>query len=139
VSHAASANDDVDGPLTPTCAPESGSQFLIGDTTVNCTATDSSGNTATANFVVHVRGAGEQLANLSATLDGFNLGKLGASLDDKLVTVEHFLAANKPQQACENLMSFYSQVQSQSGKGLTVDEASYLAGAAKRIENVIGC
>jgi HYR domain len=139
VSYTVSATDDFDPNPVVVCSLPSGSEFAIGPTIVTCIAADSSGNTATASFLVHVNGAGEQLANLSATVDGFNLGKLGASLDDKLVTVEHFLAANKPQQACENLASFYSQVQSQSGKGLTVSQASDLAGSASQIMNVIGC
>jgi len=139
VSYTASANDDVDGAVTPTCAPAAGSQFSIGDTTVTCTATDFSGNTGSASFVVHLRGAAEQMTNLSATLHGFNLAKLGTSLDDKLTAAQRFLAANKPQQACGSLSDFSSQVQSQSGKGLTVGQASYLAGSAARIENVIGC
>ena len=41
-----SATDDVDGRIVPVCNPPSGSIFPIGDTTVTCTATDSSGNTA---------------------------------------------------------------------------------------------
>jgi hypothetical protein len=139
VSYAVSATDDVDGPLTPTCAPASDSTFQIGDTTVTCAATDSSGNTGTASFVVHVRGAAEQAANLSATVDSFALGKLGTSLHDKLVTVQSFLTANKPHQACANLADFIAQVSSQAGKGLTASQASYFSGSATRIENVIGC
>ena len=116
-----------------------GTTFIIGETTVNCSATDSSGNTGTASFVVHVRGAAEQVANLSATLDSFALGKLGTSLHDKLVTVQSFLTANKPHQACANLADFIAQVNSQAGKGLTASQASYLGRSAIRIENVIGC
>ena len=44
---AAPANDDRDGPLTPTCTPASGSTFPVGTTTVTCTATDAAGNTGT--------------------------------------------------------------------------------------------
>jgi probable HAF family extracellular repeat protein len=139
VAYSVSANDPDDSVSSLTCTPASGSTFAIGDTTVNCTATDSSGNTATASFVVHVRGAAEQLANLSTNLDSYNLGKLGTSLHDKLVTVQRFLAANKPQQACASLADFYSEVQSQSGKGLSVSQAFDLAGSASRIMNVIGC
>jgi hypothetical protein len=36
------------------CVPASGSAFPIGDTTVNCSASDPGGNTATASFVVRV-------------------------------------------------------------------------------------
>jgi hypothetical protein len=38
-----------------TCAPASGTQFSLGDTTVTCNATDAAGNAATpTTFVVHV-------------------------------------------------------------------------------------
>jgi hypothetical protein len=50
----ATASDTYDGELTPTCAPASGSAFALGDTTVTCTAADSSHNSASATFVVHV-------------------------------------------------------------------------------------
>lgn len=54
VTYSASALDDVDGPLTPSCSPASGKIFQLGSTTVTCTATDSSGNTGTSSFVVIV-------------------------------------------------------------------------------------
>lgn len=50
-----SAIDVVDGNLDVECNPQSGSIFSPGDTPVTCEATDSSGNTATASFVVSVR------------------------------------------------------------------------------------
>jgi hypothetical protein len=48
------ATDDVDGPVPVSCAPASGSQFNIGTTSVDCSATDSSGNTGHASFDVTV-------------------------------------------------------------------------------------
>jgi HYR domain len=50
----ASANDNCDGTLSPTCTPASGSSFSKGTTTVTCSATDSSGNTGSCNFTVTV-------------------------------------------------------------------------------------
>jgi HYR domain len=50
----ASATDIVDGSLTPTCSPSSGSKFPVGTTTVTCSATDSHGNTGSASFTVTV-------------------------------------------------------------------------------------
>lgn len=41
-------------PVTVVCNPPSGSAFAAGTTTVTCTATDSSGNTATCSFKVTV-------------------------------------------------------------------------------------
>ena len=52
---AATASDNVDGNLTPTCIPASGSLFDFGDTTVTCSATDSSNNTGSASFTVTVK------------------------------------------------------------------------------------
>lgn len=54
VTFTATANDNVDGPLTPSCDVLSGATLPLGDTTVTCTATDAAGNTGTASFVVHV-------------------------------------------------------------------------------------
>jgi hypothetical protein len=54
VSFATSATDLVDGAVTPTCTPASGSTFALGSTTVDCTATDAHGNSSTASFAVAV-------------------------------------------------------------------------------------
>ena len=51
---AATAVDDVDGTVQPTCDPGSGSLFPIGTTTVTCTAKDAHGNVATGSFAVIV-------------------------------------------------------------------------------------
>jgi hypothetical protein len=122
-----------------TCSPPPGSTFPIGTTTVTCTATDASGNGSSASFTVHVKGASEQVTDLLALVDGYDLGTLGTSLHDKLVTVQRLLAANKPRRACENLNSFLNQVRAQRGKGLTVEQADRLIADAQRIRAVIGC
>ncbi|WP_237152283.1 RCC1 domain-containing protein [Oryzibacter oryziterrae] len=53
---AATASDDVDGPLTPTqtAGLASGSAFPVGFTTVTFSATDAAGNQASASFKVKV-------------------------------------------------------------------------------------
>ncbi|MCH8086078.1 MAG: HYR domain-containing protein, partial [Thaumarchaeota archaeon] len=48
------AIDNVDQIITPTCSPSSGSFFPIGETTVECTAIDSAGNTSDKSFTVTV-------------------------------------------------------------------------------------
>jgi large repetitive protein len=55
VSFTASASDLVDGPITPTCVPASGSAFAIGTTTVTCSATDAHSNTGSKSFNVIVQ------------------------------------------------------------------------------------
>jgi hypothetical protein len=54
VTFTATAVDDVDGPVPVVCTPASGSLFPLGVTTVNCTATDASGNTAHGSFHIGV-------------------------------------------------------------------------------------
>ena len=51
---AVSANDDVDGPLDAACDWGSGATFPLGPTTVECSATDSSGNISYASFTITV-------------------------------------------------------------------------------------
>ena len=48
------ASDTVDTHVPVNCTPPSGT-FPAGTTTINCTATDDSGNTATSTFKVNVR------------------------------------------------------------------------------------
>jgi hypothetical protein len=55
VRYAVTARDAVDGVVPVACAPRSGSRFRRGRTVVQCSATDSSANTATKRFVVTVR------------------------------------------------------------------------------------
>ena len=54
VSFTASATDNIDGPVTPTCSPASGTNFPVGTTTVTCSATDAHGNTGSKSFNVTV-------------------------------------------------------------------------------------
>ncbi|MFC0032108.1 VWA domain-containing protein [Micromonospora chaiyaphumensis] len=54
ITYPASATDNVDGPLTPTCAPPPGGTFPLGATTVTCTATDAAGNTGNDTAVMRV-------------------------------------------------------------------------------------
>src|SRR5204862_7923558 len=45
---------DTDDTATASCTPPSGAVFPVGVTTVNCTATDTAGNTTTGKFLVVV-------------------------------------------------------------------------------------
>lgn len=55
VSYRVTARDEVDGAVPASCRPKSGSRFRIGRTVVNCSATDRSGNRATARFTITVK------------------------------------------------------------------------------------
>jgi hypothetical protein len=54
VTYSATADDNKDGAVTPSCSPASDSTFSLGTTTVNCSATDAAGNTSTGSFTVTV-------------------------------------------------------------------------------------
>jgi hypothetical protein len=49
------ASDAVDGDVSLACSPASGSTFALGDTPVDCTATDAAGNHASGHFTVTVQ------------------------------------------------------------------------------------
>ena len=55
VRYEVTATDRVDGPVSASCRPRSGSRFKIGRTVVRCSTTDTSGNTANAAFTIRVR------------------------------------------------------------------------------------
>lgn len=55
VTYSASATDDSDGAVTPSCSPASDSTFALGTTTVNCSATDAASNKTTGSFTVKVQ------------------------------------------------------------------------------------
>ena len=54
VTFSPTATDNCPGVIV-NCSPASGSRFPIGTSTVNCTATDAAGHTATCSFTVTVR------------------------------------------------------------------------------------
>ena len=54
-TYTASATDTVDGARPIDCQPASGSTFALGTATVNCSASDTRGNTATGHFTVTVQ------------------------------------------------------------------------------------
>ena len=70
VSYSASANDIVDGSVTPVCTPASRSTFPIGTTSVSCTATDAASNQSNASFNVTVLGPKEMKAGAKSSLEG---------------------------------------------------------------------
>ncbi len=55
VNFSATANDLIDGAISPVCTPRSGALFGMGSTTVNCVAIDKAGNDAKGSFSVVVR------------------------------------------------------------------------------------
>ena len=77
--YSASANDTVDGALTPSCSPASGATFPLGRTPVNCSATDRSGNTASGGFNVDVQDTTAPVLHLPGDITKEATGPDGAT------------------------------------------------------------
>jgi hypothetical protein len=82
VTYSASATDNIDGPLTPTCTPPSGSLFAAGTKVVSCSATDAAGNTATKTFEIHVVYPWSGFLQ-PINVDGSSLFKIGSTIPVK--------------------------------------------------------
>ncbi len=80
VSYSASANDLVDGALTPTCSLPSGGTFAIGTATVTCSATDAHTNTGSATFTVTVRDTTAPALTVPGPLTRTATGATGAAV-----------------------------------------------------------
>ncbi len=78
VTFSPTANDAVDGPVSVTCSPISGSTFAIGTTAVNCSASDTRGNTATGSFNVTVQDTTPPALTLPADITTEATGPSGA-------------------------------------------------------------
>ena len=123
---------------TPSCAPDSGSIFAIGTTTVQCSVSDVYGNMATTSFSVTVLGAAEQLAILKEYVT--KTGPAPAKpLSAMLRAVTSLLATGQVQAACARLNLFIRQVERLAGRAIPSPLEKELIDSAKRIEAVIGC
>jgi uncharacterized delta-60 repeat protein len=129
------ATDDFGPVATLSCAPASGSLFAIGDTVVGCLAVDHAGNSQTASFVVRVKGAAEQLADLRHAVTGVGPGK---SLVEKVKQAEAQIARGDVAATVRTLRAFVNEVKAQSGKKVPPDLATDLIADATRIAAVLG-
>ena len=78
VTFSASASDIVDGSITPSCLPPSGSTLPVGTTTVTCTATDVHGNTGSGSFSVTVQDTTPPVLTVPANMNVAATGAGGA-------------------------------------------------------------
>ncbi|MBW3664359.1 MAG: HYR domain-containing protein [Actinobacteria bacterium] len=76
----ATAEDNVDGQLSATCDPASGTVYPLGDTAVGCTATDAAGNTGMGGFTVTVRDTTAPEVTVSGNLTVTATSSAGATV-----------------------------------------------------------
>jgi hypothetical protein len=141
-SPAPSATDIVDGAITPTCTPDSGSTLSIGDTTVECSATDNAGNTSEGSFNVHVKGAADQIVDLKTLVNSITSIKKPDrnELVKKLDEASREVAKGHIKPACDRLKDFINRVKDlKAPKEITVDQKNQLIADATRIRAVLGC
>lgn len=129
------AVDLVDGAVPVLCTPAPNTIFSIGDNPVACTATDRHGNHASAGFVVHVRGAAEQLSNLLAYVSGIGPGRSLAAKVGNAITA---LSSGDTADAIAILNALVHETTAQGGKSLTPAQAAYIVTSVSRIESVLG-
>src|SRR5262249_16391501 len=139
----ATARDYCGGSVPPVHSPAQGAVFPIGDTTVQVTASDASGNPASpCSFKVHVQGATEQINELIGKINAIPglkspnktafTSKLEAALSD--------LAHNAKADACSDMQDFLSLVKAaNNNKLIAAAIAADLTADATRIRTVIGC
>jgi large repetitive protein len=80
VGFTASAADTVDGSLSPSCSPASGSAFPLGETTISCTVTDAHGNTGSASFNITVGDATPPVLSLPGDQSATTVNAAGAAV-----------------------------------------------------------
>ncbi|HEX5936318.1 MAG TPA: PxKF domain-containing protein [Actinomycetota bacterium] len=81
VSFSASASDVVAGSRPVSCNPTSGSTFPLGTTTVNCSASDGNGNSASGSFTVTVQDTTPPTLNLPANITTTATGNSQATVN----------------------------------------------------------
>jgi len=133
------ASDNCPG-VKVICIPPSGSTFPIGTNTVRCTASDASNNQAACSFTIRVKGAAEQIRDLTLSVSRFHLAfGMETSLTSQLRSALNALSTGDKAGACDSLQSFISHASAQSGKKLTQSQARMLVAAARQIRTVINC
>ena len=74
VTFSATSTDVDPANPTVTCTPSSGSTFPIATTTVNCSATDTVGNTSNGSFTVTVQDTTKPVITLNGGTVNLNVG-----------------------------------------------------------------
>lgn len=134
VTFTVTATDDTDPDPTVVCEPASGTLFPIGDTTVECTATDDAGNTTTAQFTVTVTVGGSTFDGFIDDVAALDLPRgTSRSLIRKIEAAQQQFLEGNIDDALGTLQSLIDQVNALEGKKLTAEEAQQIRTAAETL------
>ena len=109
---------------------------------MTCTATDWSGNVASASFVVHVKGAAEQISGLRSIVSAIPTLKnpIRSELLEDLDGAAKALVNGNMEKTCTPLKGFIDDVQAkQLLVQISADQRAALISDAMRIRAVVGC
>jgi hypothetical protein len=127
------ASDIVDASVDVVCSPASGSTFAPGHTTVTCTATDDSGNSASSSFDVWVK---FQLLGFYQPVD---MGKLNIAKNGSTVPLKFEVFAGSTELTNTSIVSTFVQKLT-CGTGVATDDIENYAtgGTSLRYDTVGG-
>jgi hypothetical protein len=141
--------DEIGGDIDISCEPASGTTFPIGETRVECSATDEAGNTGDASFTVTVNPPptpAQAIDELISTIENLDDGvpqSVKTSLTAPLKEASDILNDDNPNNdkaACGKLGAFINQVNAnERSDTLTADEADELRTQAEDIRNALDC
>jgi hypothetical protein len=118
------------------CVRASGAAFPIGINSVNCTASDAAGNSASVSFSVTVIDAPTQMRNLLGYVTA--LGMPEGTTNPLVNQLSAALGAYPGDQSCKKLNDFVSMV-GKKARDIPAGQAEYLIAEATQILNVMGC
>jgi hypothetical protein len=141
VDYTVTAEDAGDPSPAIACTPPSGSRFAIGTTEVNCTATDDAGNIGRAKFIVKVKGAPEQIADLADKLRLIkSLAPMQTTMRAYLESAADCIIRKDKTRACSYADVFVVALKYAASRGwLTNAQTNDLIADVTRIKAVIGC
>jgi hypothetical protein len=122
------------------CTPEPGSLFREGPTPVECTVWDAAGHSASANFVVKVRGAAEQIGDVIGYIETLEISSgAGNPLMNQLrAAIEAIEQENSV--SCKKIDDFLRLLTDRKKSSeISYSEMFEIMEDAKRIKAVLGC
>jgi hypothetical protein len=133
VSIACSATDTLSGVAADTCQPISGPaySFALGGSSFSAGATDKAGNVGNGTATLTVAVTADSLCSLTRQFVG-NDG-IAKALCAKLDAAQASIARGDAKSKAGQIGAYVNQVQAQSGKALTPDQAAILTRLAKAL------